>query len=90
MSTPDITTLAHEIADDAAMLTIERYAERAEGHPRGMWNVDVVDLAEIEEGDILDIIVADLKRAVVYLDARGRLLRPVQGQEHLVKIAGVA
>jgi hypothetical protein len=84
---PEVSVLAVEIADDAAVYTIERFADRAEGHPPGVWDTRAVDQAEIDEVDIVDMIAADLQRAVTYLDLRGRLLRPVAGEPHLVTIA---
>lgn len=82
----DVFSLAREIADDASIYTIERFADQAEGHPPGVWDVRTVDEREIDHDDIVDIVAADLQRAVVYLDMRGLLKRPIAGEPHFVSI----
>lgn len=83
--TPDIQALAIEIADEQCVVLIESYAERAEGRP-GVWDVGTVDEQELDDENVVDMVAADLQRAVRYLAMRGRIERPVPQYPHLVTI----
>jgi hypothetical protein len=86
-----IHRLALEIADDQCVVLIESYAERSHlVADRSIWDVSTVDALEVGEDESVDLVMADLSRAVHYLDLRGRIDRPVPGKPHLVAIRSQA
>lgn len=87
----DVQALAIEIANDASVVLIESYAERSHlVSDRAIWDVSAVDALEVNDDESIDMVLADLQRAVKYLDMRGRIERPVVGQPNLVAIRSQA
>ncbi len=80
----DTQALAIEIADEAAVITIESYARKA---ALGLWDTSAADPAEIRDESI-ESVQQDIQRAVRYLDARGLIVRPLADRPQLVSVGG--
>lgn len=82
----DMARLQQELADIAAVILIECNARRATAASRGLWDVSSPDEDELPDHKTLQQMADELAKAARYLDLRGLLARPVDGQPQLVRI----
>lgn len=76
--------LAIEIADEYARSDIECKAQTAQStYPSPVYDTTLPE-GPIDEPELVDAAMADVARAVRYLDLRGLLVRPFLDMPHLV------